>query len=664
MRRDAVGFFWNDAPVPKAPKARPERRKPPERTWERPDYLPGLEEAYRFPVPQFSDHDLMSESGGELYFDIECYRNYFQVAFMSAKTGKVIDFEFSADYDMYADMQRLQWIVHNFTIKGFNSWNYDIPMLSFFLAGYGNEQLKGISDEIIKNGTNPSDILKHHKIKRCTKEHIDLIEVTPLFASLKIYGGRIHVPKMQDLPFHEATILSQHQMAIVRWYCVNDLTTTACLDYTLREQQNLRRTLTHESGIDLRSKSDAQIAEAVIAQELFRRTRSRPQRPKIDVGTVFRYKVPEYMSFQCDHMKHMLELVRNAMLIVDHTGSIGTPPELAELKVQLNKATYTMGIGGLHSNEKSVCHRAHNGFKLFDVDVESYYPRIILNQGLYPTHLGEAFLKVFNEIVERRINAKRAGDKAVADSLKITINGTFGKLGSMYSILYAPDLLAQVTLSGQLSILMLIEMLEMYGCEVVSGNTDGICIKVHETKVDVMRAVVKHWEHLTRFKTEETEYVGIYSKDVNNYIAVKPDGKVKGKGLYANPWSTEKDVADRLKKNPAGTVCMDAVTALLTKGIPLRTTIDACNDLKKYLSVRHVSGGAVKDGIYLGKACRWYYAQGQTTEMVSAKTGNKVPKSDGAKPCMQLPDSFPSDLDREWYVKEAEDILKDVGYYD
>src|SRR3546814_14028970 len=57
----------------------------------------------------------------------------------------------------------------------------------------------------------------------------------------------------------------------------------------------------------------------------------------------------------------------------------------------------------------------------------------------------------------------RSGNKPVADSLKIVINGSFGKFGSKYSILYAPNFLTQTTLTGQLSILLLIEMLEMAG---------------------------------------------------------------------------------------------------------------------------------------------------------------------------------------------------------
>lgn len=661
MRKDAIGFFWNDAPIPKPPKPEAEKRVPPARTWELPGYLPGLEAAQRFNVPYFTDHELMSEIGGKLIFDIECYTNYFQIAFISKKTGRVIDFVMTPDYA--PDWQRLFWITQNFTLVGFNSWNYDIPMLTFALAGHTNETLKQVSDANIKYEENFSDILKAWKLKRLKCDHIDLIEVAPLFASLKIYGGRVHCPRMQDLPFPEQTVLSHEQMQIVRWYCVNDLVTTCFLDETLTEQLALRDTLTMEHGIDLRSKSDAQIAEAVIGKQITQLTGRRPVRPEIDVGTVYRYNVPAYMTFHTQALRDTLDVVRNTMFIVDHTGSIGMPPELAGRQIQINRGVYTMGIGGLHSTEKKTAHRAVGGYRILEIDVESFYPRIILNQGLFPLHLGEAFLQVFNQIVERRIAAKHAGNKVIADSLKITINGSYGKLGSQWSILYAPDLLIQVTLSGQLSLLMLIELLEAYGIEVISANTDGIAMKCKDEQVETARAVVKHWEQITRFKTEENEYVGLYSKDVNNYIAVKKDGKTKTKGLYFNPWNDKKNPAERLKKNPSAQIAVEAAEAFITKQVPIEHTIRSCLDVTKFISVRSVKGGAVKNGEFLGKSVRWYYAQGETGEMVYAKTGNKVPLSDGARPLMDLPNDLPADIDYDWYVQRAERILNDVGYY-
>ena len=60
-----------------------------------------------------------------------------------------------------------------------------------------------------------------------------------------------------------------------------------------------------------------------------------------------------------------------------------------------------MGIGGLHSTEQSVHYIANEDFILVDRDVTSYYPTIILNQGLAPAHLGEAFTNTYRQILDR-----------------------------------------------------------------------------------------------------------------------------------------------------------------------------------------------------------------------------------------------------------------------
>lgn len=652
-RSDVVGFFWDDTPIPKAPKAEKVKRLPPERTWERADYLPNLEEARQFKVEQFTDLELLQASRNRerLVFDVECYANYFIVAFQSITTGKITYVE---QYDGFnLDCSKLKWLLSNFTIVSFNGNNYDLPIIALALAGKTNEQLKYATYEIIVNGTRPSDVLKSFKVKSIKPDHIDLIEVAPLRASLKIYSGRLHAKRMQDLPFHPDVLLSRDQRDIVRWYCVNDLVNTGTLYNALTEQLTLREKMSAEYKLDLRSRSDAQIAEAVICEELERLNGCRAQRPAIDVGTAYRYHVPNFLRFFTPLMQWALTLVANAQFIVSEEGGVGMPPELKELGINIGKGVYRMGIGGLHSSEEQADHIADANTILVDRDVTSYYPQIILNQQLYPKHLGRNFLQVYQGLVNRRLAAKRNGNKVVADSLKITINGSYGKLGSKYSALYAPDLLIQTTLTGQLSLLMLIERLELSGIPVVSANTDGIVIKCPISRKQELDALIGAWEHETQFTTEETSYVAMYSRDVNNYIAIKPDGKAKTKGAYA---------AATLSKNPTGQICVDAVLDLLTKRVPLHKTITECTDIRKFVNVRNVKGGAVKDGVYLGKSIRWYYAIDEATEIVYALNGNKVPRSDGAKPLMDLPAEFPQDVNYNWYIQEAEKILLEIGY--
>lgn len=654
MRTDSCGIFWIDTPKVV------EKHEPPEPTWLRPDYLPYFEDAKAFNVSLFTTDELVAAYLNReiLICDIEIYLNYFLCAFTSLSSGKVYYFETSTSLDQH-EREQLSWILHSFKIVTFNGNYFDIPILALAIAGFSTEQLKHASSKIINEEIKPWLVLRSHKVESLKINHIDLIEVAPLSASLKIYGGRLHVPKMQELPFKHDTILTEDQKTVVRWYCINsDLTATAFLYMELAPQIKLRESMSVRYNTDLRSKSDAQIAEAVIVSELSRLNIC-AERTEIPAGTAFQYQVPDYVSFKSDELKQMLETIRNASFVIQENGSPHTPKEISELKVSIAGKVYQMGIGGLHSCETCVSHFTDSEHVLFDRDVASYYPSIILNQKLFPKHLGPPFLQVYQTLVDRRLAAKKSGDKVVADTLKITINGSFGKFGNKYSVLYAPDLMLQVTISGQLSLLMLIEWLELAGISVVSANTDGVLIRCRRDMIGTMNMVVTAWEARTQFKTEETPYSAFYARDVNNYLAVKTDGKSKVKGCYAERGSAGDSV---LSKNPVNLICLDALVAFLTTGASISHTIRSCRDIRRFVSVRTVKGGAVKDGQYLGKAIRWYQSTKVTGEIIYAINGNKVPNSENCRPCMELPVTFPDDIDFARYEQQTFEMLKEIGF--
>lgn len=666
MRSDAIGFFWADLPPPPKEKKEAVKRVAPEPVWLRDDYLPGLEEALQFPVEMMTDIDIMvaQQTRDPLMLDVEVYPNYFCAIFKSYNTGRVTVFEMTENGELSFDVAKFLWMMKNCLLVTFNGIHFDIPIISLALDGVECEVLKQATVDIIEKGIRGKDVLKAHRVKQIECDHIDLIEVAPLRAGLKTYGGRLHVPRMQDLPFHPNTILSPYQAAIVRWYCVNDTTSTAYLFNCLQEQVKLRYTLSEENGVDLRSKSDAQIAEQIIGLEFERRTGRKPKRPEIPAGTTYFYEKPYPLNFQTDLLKHVLNVVQTSPFIVGEDGYVAMPPQVAELKIEINGSVYQMGIGGLHSTEKTTAHYSDDYWQLIDKDVASYYPKIILNNGYYPEHLGPIFLDIFGGITERRLRAKAAKQKAVADSLKIVINGTFGKLGSIWSIVYAPKLMFHTTIGGQLFLLMLIEALEMNGIRVVSANTDGIMIKCPRHMLQHLDQIMKWWEGVTGFETEGENYRALYSRDVNNYIAISEKGTVKKKGAYSNPWAEAGSNSEKkLHKNPVTTICIRAVENYLLDKTPLEKTIRESIDIKEFVRIQSVTGGAVKDGEFLGKAIRWYYAQDETGEIIYAKNGNKVPKSDGGKPLMQLPPEgiFPTDVNYDWYINESQKILGKIG---
>lgn len=686
--------LWFNAPKPRKPAV--PKAQPPEPVWLAPGYLPGLTEAKAFAVDHFTTAELIAAAMASepLICDVEIFKNYCCVCFTSVVSGKVFVWEQTScegslgesfewiinSVTTEQDTRLLRWVLEHFLIVTFNGNFFDLPILALILAGWTCAKLKFASDQIIGEQLKPWQVLRSAKVKKLNINHIDLIEVCPLDGSLKLYAGRLHAPRLQDLPFPHDAILSDDQIAIVRYYCVNDLCGTAFCFVNLREQIELRQEMSKKYGQDLRSKSDAQIAESVINGEMMRLTFAEPERPTVAPGTKFKYKTPAFISFQTPMMQRFLAQIQALEFVVSETGYIELPIDPAtgktlEIKLNIADATYTVGMGGLHSTEEVICHKADAETQIFDRDVTSYYPSIILNLGLYPLHLGTEFLQVYRSLVQRRVEAKAnqktcklSGDKigeqfwkVIAETLKIVVNGSFGKFGSKWSTLYSPDLLMTVTITGQLSLLMLIECLELCGIKVCSANTDGIVVKCRKDQRGIMLRVFHEWEKETGFATEETEYAGIYSRDVNNYIAVKTDGKTKAKGAYFNPWQSDEYKYERFKKNPVGAISVDAVVDFLAKGVPVKETIAKCADIRKFVSVRTVRAGGVKDGVYLGKVVRWYHAIGETGHIVYAKTGNKVATTDGARPLMDLPATVPADLDRSYYETEAVKILAEIG---
>lgn len=588
-----------------------------------------------------------------IVFDCEVYGNYFLVMFRNVDNGKTLYFEQFEGHPF--ECERVMRILTSYRMISFNGNGFDVPLLALACKGATNAAIKAGCDAIILNNVRYWQFEKQFNVRMPKMDHIDLIEVAPGIASLKIYGGRLHCQRMQDMPIEPSALISEDQREPIRDYCGNDLLTTIDLYNRLKPQIDLRARMSEEYGIELRSKSDAQVAEAVIKKSVGKMLGHDIKRPTVEFGTVFNYRTPDYIQFTTPKMRETLAMVQRAEFKVSSAGKVDMPAELKTAEIRIGQSVYKMGIGGLHSTESTIAHFADSNTILVDRDVASYYPAIIL-QGLYPKHMGESFLKVYRGIVERRLAAKKKGEKVTADSLKITINGSFGKFGSKWSALYSPDLLIQTTITGQLSLLMLIEALEESGISVVSANTDGLVIKCKRSREPDMDRIVGEWERVTGFETEATRYAALYSRDVNNYIAFKEkDGGYKAKGAYTPAG---------LQKNPTNEICVEAAISFLRTGAPVGETIRSCTDIRKFVTIRQVKGGAHKDGLFLGKAVRWYYAKGVAGVIQYKLNGYTVARSEGARPLMELPAALPDDIDYDWYEREALLILDDIGYCD
>ncbi len=258
---------------------------------------------------------------------------------------------------------------------------------------------------------------------------------------------------------------------------------------------------------------------------------------------------------------------------------------------------FSIGVGGLHSIDQRAVFTATDDCRIIDLDVASYYPNLICTLGLYPKQIGPEYAEDMRVLTARRIHAKRTGNKRVADSLKIVLNSTFGKLNDPYSPLRSiPDAM-RVTLNGQLMILMLVEDLYLAGFEILSANTDGVTIRCSKSLMESsLTDVTAKWETTTKMSLERSDYVKYIRRDVNSYIAVTDHGKIKYKG------ATNKDSG-----KADGVIVKLAAEEYLINGTSPIDTIAQCKDVRKFLFyLRSKNGGIIHHGsTRIGKSARW-----------------------------------------------------------
>lgn len=647
-----------------------------------------------------------------IFFDIECFHDFFYLGFKRESDGKRIGVEFSTRKPDF-DREWVERLLFKNTTVGFNSLGYDLPMVWYALQPTTtNEMLKIASDRIIKQGLKWWDVERELGIRvpwQIRNNHIDLIEPQPnAFASLKSLNGRMHGIQLQDLPYDPDIRPTPEQMDVIADYCLHsDLDATHNLYTALKEPLELRSELGKIYDMNFMSKSDAQIGEAIVKKRAEDLTGRKPQKVPTEPGTTFKYNIPDYVSFENPQLRSMLERLRATDFVVKKDGKVNLPTWLEDEKITIGSSTYQMGIGGLHSTEANRSIISNETHVLVDLDVASQYPAIIMSLGLAPKSLGDTFLQVYGQIRVDRLKAKKRAKEIKSElpsvndpdritqlkaellrcnvmdkGAKIQLNGVYGKLGSTYSILYAPHLLIATTLTGQLTLLMLTEQLEKHGISVVSGNTDGLLMYVPREHYAGLKGdrlhpclvseITDEWEKTTGFDLEFGEYKAIYNLSVNSYFALKTNGGHKRKGPIGNPWNKHPDDLDpvrgQLMKNPQMTICSDAALNFIKDGTPIADTIRASRDIREFVTVIKASKGATWRGKYLGKTVRFYWSKDGAPILDAVphpKTGNfkKVSKTDGAAECMRLPDEFPTDIDYDRYIEEAEKIVREVGYY-
>jgi hypothetical protein len=338
------------------------------------------------------------------------------------------------------------------------------------------------------------------------------------------------------------------------------------------------------------------------------------------------------------------------------------------LNVLVDGYRIDFGVGGVHASLSERIASAGKTYMLRDADVSSMYPNIAISNKIYPEHLGAEFCVIYQDMYEQRKSyAKNTPENAM---LKLALNGTYGKSNDKYSVFYDPKFTMSITINGQLSLLMLADrLLQIPKLKLVQLNTDGLTVAMTRDSEEQYNAICDQWQKDVKLELEFVDYKNMYIRDVNNYIALYTNGKVKRKGAYQY-----EDLG--WHQNQGSLVIPMAAEAAMLHG----------KDVREFIK-EHFEAGNIFDFMLRTKVprssklvlefedarveqqqniCRYYPSKsgGKLIKLMPALEDNED-KSDrrlgidtawNVKTCNNMQD-FDGDIDFEYYVQEAEKLV-------
>lgn len=510
-------------------------------------------------------------------WDIETYPNIFTASFIHAATGIELVFEIS---DRKNEQQQLIEFVFNLGRSkargiGFNNLAFDYPVLHYVVNAPGCtlEQIYAKAQSQIKpEGQWPEIIWDRDQIF----EQIDLYKIHHFDnkarrTSLKALEVGMQSPNVKDLPFPVGMVLNDQQKDILIDYNKHDVRETLKFFVRSLDKIHFREELTKQYGRNFMNHADTKIGKDIFVHEL--------EKAGVDCsGVTIRERIaltdviPSYVKLETTEFTDIMSRMKSVVLTKKQQDELLTTKGVfSDMVATVDGIEYTFGLGGIHSGIPNCIYKSDDGFVMSARDVTSLYPNLSIRNRFYPEHLGETFCDVYENLFNRRRDAKRAGDKVVDATLKLALNGTFGNMGSRFSPFCDHKCLLSITITGQLSMAMLVEQLrKVPQMTIVQTNTDGLILHHPAQYLEHVDNVCQWWMDVTQLNLECEDITSVYQRDVNNYIQVGTNGKIKRKGAYEYNYQWHQD--------PSAMIVARAAEAALVHGEDIRTFITQHRD--------------------------------------------------------------------------------------
>lgn len=406
--------------------------------------------------------------------------------------------------------------------------------------------------------------------------------------SLSLKGLQIAMnwPNVMDMPFgHNDLIQDREDLEQLLYYNANDALSTRHFYWKCQDIITLRQQLTDKYQTDLRNANDPKIGETILLDKIAKKLglsmkmirTMRTERPLVPLNEVI-------LPHITDHLQGPLReaLDRFNKTIVSNLADDDKDDEKYSFSLLYDDMRYDFGIGGLHAVRPPGTYNAADGYSILSADATSFYPMLAIAYGFAPEHFGQAFNEAYLEVRNERKLYKKGTPENYG--LKIALNGSYGKSRDKYSPLYDPRFTMQITINGQLFLVILCDMVTRAGGRVIMANTDGIEIMCKNEDIPKIQEVFKQWEALSRMDLEYKDYQKLLIRDVNNYIGVYKNGGTYNKGAYE--WQ---DL--QWHKDHSMLAVPKAVEEYLVKGVPFMETFMKCDPYMFFIGKRAKTGG-------------------------------------------------------------------------
>jgi len=487
-------------------------------------------------------------------YDFEVYRYDWMICYLDTNTRKMnrIVNDKKAFEEFYAKYKREIWV-------GYNSRQYDQYIAKAILCDFDPFAVSSWIIEKDRKGFEYSKMLSKFPIL-----NYDTIVGFKSLKELEAYMG--HNIKETPIPFDIDRKLTTEELELVAQYCEHDVMETLQVFIEQKSEFESHLGLIKEFNLPIESisKTKAQLSATILGAV------------KKDRDDEFDIRFPDTMnlgkySWIADWYLEWAKNDRNYETMSLQTEIMGVP--------------HTFGIGGLHGSRDNYM---GDGYYLM-ADVSSYYPALMIEYDFLSRN-------VLNPAKYRQIRDERLKLKLQKDPReyprKIVLNSTFGAQKDKYNNLYDPLQANNICIGGQLLLVDLLEKLEGK-CELISSNTDGILLKLF-TKDDecAIMDICDEWSKRTRMMLEFDKISRVIQSNVNNYIIIMENGKVKRKGAIVKNLSVlDNDLP----------IVNRAVVDYFVSGIMVEKTICEATKLIDFQKITKI-GGTYNYAWHNGKA--------------------------------------------------------------